>query len=53
LIEAAKTNGGSDNITVILGVVEGAATAEADLIPVEEAPIVQDDPLEESVTEQT
>ncbi len=52
LIETAKTNGGSDNITVILGVVNGSGQGEdfksADLKPVEQA----DDLLEESVTEQ-
>jgi serine/threonine protein phosphatase PrpC len=59
LIETAKTNGGSDNITVILGVVEGGALL--DQVPdqiIESAPEItgadsfKDEPLEESVTEQ-
>jgi PPM family protein phosphatase len=54
LIETAKTNGGSDNITVILGVVEGALPDKI----IESAPEItgaesfKDEPLEESVTEQ-
>jgi PPM family protein phosphatase len=59
LIETAKTNGGSDNITVILGVVEGGNLP--DQVPdqiIESAPEItgadsfKDEPLEESVTEQ-
>jgi PPM family protein phosphatase len=56
LIETAKTNGGSDNITVILGIVEGVGLPDQ---VIESAPEItgadsfQDEPLEESVTEQT
>jgi PPM family protein phosphatase len=56
LIETAKTNGGSDNITVILGIVEGAALPDQviELAPeIAGADSFKDEPLEESVTEQT
>jgi hypothetical protein len=55
LIETAKTNGGSDNITVILGLVEGSFLPDQ---VIEAAPEItgadsfKDEPLEESVTEQ-
>jgi PPM family protein phosphatase len=55
LIETAKTNGGSDNITVILGVVEGGPLVEQSIEAAPElagAESFSDDPLEESVTEQ-